>query len=99
MRQREARRATVDTAPRKEEKSDSKLSYEEKKRENSKRRGEEKRRERATARIAELEGELEKLEEELFGEAATNYVRAAEIDSRKCEIEEELLELYELVMG
>ena len=98
MRQREARRATVDTAPRKEEKSDSKLSYEEKKRENSKRRGEEKRRERATARIAELEGELEKLEEELFGEAATNYVRAAEIDSRKCEIEEELLELYELVM-
>ena len=98
MRLREARRATADTAPRKEEKSDSKLSYEEKKRENAKRRGEEKRRERATARIAELEGELEKLEEELFGEAATNYVRAAEIDSRKCEIEEELLELYELVM-
>ena len=42
--------------------------------------------------------ELEALEAELFGEAATNYVRAAEIEERKNEIEEELLELYEIVM-
>ena len=39
-----------------------------------------------------------RLDEELFGEAAADYVRAAEIDKRKTEIEEELLELYELVM-
>ena len=45
-----------------------------------------------------LENELTELEEELFGEAASDYVRAAEIDRRKSEIEEELLELYEIVM-
>ena len=45
-----------------------------------------------------MEKELEALEEELFGEAASNYVRAAEIDQRKNEIEEELLALYELLM-
>lgn len=78
--------------------TDAKQSYEEKKRENAQKRAEEKRRERATVRIAELEGELERLEEELFGEAATNYVRAAEIDRRKEEIEDELLGLYEIVM-
>jgi hypothetical protein len=43
-------------------------------------------------------GMLERLDEELFGEAASDYVRAAEIDTRKSEIEDELLELYELVM-
>ena len=78
--------------------TDAKLSYEEKKRENARRRGEEKRRERAEKRISELEDELSRLDEELFGSAATNYVRAAEIDARKGEIEEELLELYEIVM-
>ena len=77
---------------------DAREEYEAKKRENAKRRGEEKRIERAKKRIEELEGELERLEEELFGEAATNYQRAAEIDTRKGEIEEELLELYEIVM-
>ena len=30
--------------------------------------------------------------------AATNYVRAAEIEERRAAIEEELLELYEIVM-
>ena len=42
--------------------------------------------------------ELVRLEEELFGEAASDYVRAAEIDERRSEIEEELLSLYEIVM-
>ena len=78
--------------------TDAKQDYEQKKRENAKRRGEEKKKERAEAKIKELEAELERLEEELFGEAASDYVRAAEIDSRKSEIEEELLELYEIVM-
>jgi len=78
--------------------TESKLSYEERKRENARRRGEEKRIERAKQEIASLEKELEKLDEELFGSAATDYVRAAEIDERKNEIEERLLELYEITM-
>jgi len=98
MRLREARRIAYASKPAVQEKTDSKLSYEEKKRENARRRGEERKKERATSRIAELEAELERLDEELFGEAASDYVRAAEIDTRKNEIEEELLELYELVM-
>ena len=61
-------------------------------------RAEERKIEKAKAKIKELEEELEKLEEELFGSAASDYVRAAEIDTRKSEIEEELLNLYEIVM-
>ena len=76
----------------------SKESYEQMKRENAKKRGEEKKKQRAETRIKELEAEIESLDKELFGEAATNYLRAAEIDRRKSEIEEELLMLYETVM-
>ena len=78
--------------------SDSKADYEERKRENAKRRSEEKRVEKAKKRIPELEERLACLEEELFGDAASDYVRAAEIEEEKSKIEEELLELYELVM-
>lgn len=78
--------------------TDSKSEYEERKREKAERRSEERKKERAEKRIAELEAEISRLDEELFGEAATNYVRAAEIDARKAEIEEELLELYEIIM-
>ena len=77
--------------------TDSKQAYEDKKRESAKRRSEEKRRQNAEKKIGELEDELARLDEELFGEAATNYVRAAEIDKRKNEIDEELLELYEII--
>ncbi len=79
--------------------SDAKLLYEQKKRENAERRAAERRRERAERRVAELEDELAALETELYSSAAQNYVRAAEIDTRKNEIEEELLSLYELTMG
>ena len=78
--------------------SDSKQIYEQKKRENAERRANEKKIERAEKRIKALEDETERLDEELFGEAATNYVRAAEIEKRKNEIEEELLLLYEIIM-
>ena len=78
--------------------SDSKADYEERKRENAKRRSEEKRVEKAKQRIPELEAKIAELEEELFGDAASDYVRAAEIEEEKAKIEEELLELYELVM-
>ncbi len=50
--------------------------------------------ERLRRECAELEEELERLEEELFGSAASDYVRAAEIDRRKNEVEERLLEIY-----
>ena len=78
--------------------TDSKAEYEERKREKAERRSEERKKERAEKQIAELEAEISRLDEELFGEAATNYVRAAEIDARKAKIEEELLELYEIIM-
>ncbi len=78
--------------------SDSKESYEQKKRENAEKRALEKKKERAEKKISELEAELEELDSELFGSAASDYVRAAEIDKRKAEIEEELLELYEIAL-
>lgn len=53
-------------------------------------------------RIQKLNAEMEKLEKELSeveelmnGEAATDYKRLAELDERKNEIEERLLEIYE----
>ena len=58
-------------------------------------RNEKKRREALAREQAKLEKELEALEEELWGEAATNYVRAAEIETRKNEVEERLMEIYE----
>ena len=98
MRIRESRNLMLQSTKKVAEITDSKAEYEEKKREKAKARSEEKRRERAEKKIGELEAELEKLDEELFGEAASDYVRAAEIEQRKAAIEEELLELYELVM-
>ena len=98
MRLREMRKTPTSNEKQAERLSDAKQDYEEKKRENAKRRAEEKKIERAKARIAVLEEETEKLDEELFGSAASDYVRATEIDKRKNEIEEELLLLYEIVM-
>ena len=98
LRLREIRRSDEKKESPLQKSSDSKLDYEQKKRENAQRRAAEKKMERAHARIKELEAETERLDEELFGAAATDYVRAAEIDKRKNEIEEELLSLYELVM-
>ncbi|MBR2342710.1 MAG: ABC-F family ATP-binding cassette domain-containing protein [Clostridia bacterium] len=97
MRLRAERRAAAKESARPRS-ADGRAEYEEKKRENAKRRSEERALERARTRTAELEGELERLNEELFGEAATDYMRAAEIERRKGEIEEELLSLYELIL-
>ena len=95
---REIRRQNLENAAPVLKNTDSRASYEEMKRENAKRRSNEKKIERAKQRINELEAELESLDEELFGSAASDYMRAAKIDARKGEIEEELLSLYELVM-
>ena len=98
MRIRAMRRETSEKDKPKAVITDSKQAYEDKKSESAKRRSEERRKQNAEKKITELEAEMERLDEELFGEAATNYVRAAEIDQRKNEIEEELLSLYEIVM-
>ena len=98
MRIRESRNLMQDSAKKTVAVTDSKAEYEEKKREKARARSEEKQRERAEKKIQELESELEALDAELFGEAATDYMRAAEIEERKSMIEEELLSLYELVM-
>ncbi len=42
-----------------------------------------------------LEAEIEAIDDELAGSAATDYVRAAQLDSRKTEAEEELMAVYE----
>ncbi len=98
MRLRELKRQSVISAAPQAAPSEAKLSYEERKKEAARKRSEEKKLERAKAKIEELEAEIEELDKELFGDAASDYIRAAEIDKRKGEIEEELMELYELVM-
>ncbi len=50
--------------------------------------------ERLRRECEQLETELERLEEELFGSAAADYLRAAELDARKNEVEERLMEIY-----
>ena len=77
---------------------DAREIYEQKKREDARARQEARRIERAKARIPEIEAKLEELEEELFGDAASDYVRAAEIEKEKEKLEEELMELYELTI-
>lgn len=75
-----------------------KLRFEAQKRENANQRAAARRKERAAVRAAALEEELAALDEELFGPASSDYVRAAEIDERKAVIEEELLALYEEIL-
>ena len=61
----------------------------------SRERSEQRRLERMAKEQTELEAELDRVTEELYGEAATDYMRAAELEERKNQIEERLLEIYE----
>ena len=45
--------------------------------------------------IAKLERELVEIDDLLFGEAATDYIRAAELTDRKTIVEDRLMALYE----
>ena len=45
--------------------------------------------------IAQNENRLVEIEEELFGDAATDYMRAAELEERRVAIEDRLMQLYE----
>ncbi len=53
--------------------------------------------ERLKKECSALEAELANIEEELFGSAASDYVRAGELDARKNEVEERLMEIYEIL--
>ncbi|MBE6633905.1 MAG: ABC-F family ATP-binding cassette domain-containing protein [Ruminococcaceae bacterium] len=44
---------------------------------------------------AELEKRIEEIDAELFGDAAADYLRAAELDAEKARAEERLMEIYE----
>ena len=88
--------ASVTSTP--EAPSRGKEDYEEQKRQNANKKRDERKKQKALERIQLLETRLAQIEEELFGEAASDYVRAAELDKEKTEAEEELLELYELTM-
>ena len=58
-------------------------------------RKEQKRIENLKKEQEKIENELEQIEIDLFGEAATDYKKAAELTARKDELEERLLEIYE----
>ena len=47
------------------------------------------------AEIEKLENELSDITEELFGDAASDYIRASELDEKKNALEERLMEIYE----
>ncbi len=55
----------------------------------------EKRRRDVASEIEKLERELADVSDELFGDAATDYLRASELDDRKTCIEDRLMQLYE----
>ena len=53
--------------------------------------------EKLKAEAEALEAELEQIEADLAGDAATDYVRAAELDTRRTDVENRLMELYEAI--
>lgn len=91
------RRATVDGADKMEEEeiSSAKEQYLKNKKETAEARKNAKRRERLEAEAEKIENEIERIDSEMVSEAATDYVRLAELDTRKNELEERLLEIYE----
>jgi hypothetical protein len=50
---------------------------------------------RLTEEMEKLEAELAAIEDEMNGSAATDYKRVAELDLRRTEIEDRLMEIYE----
>ncbi len=73
----------------------SKKNYIAAKEEQANKRKAERTRKKNEERAAFLENEIETLEGRLFGEAATDYILAAELQARIDEAEEELLSIYE----
>jgi predicted DsbA family dithiol-disulfide isomerase len=82
-------------AEEKEEMSSAKEQYLKNKKETAEARKNAKRRERLEAEAEKIEKEIEGIDSEMATEAATDYVRLAELDTKKNELEERLLEIYE----
>ena len=61
----------------------------------AKRRKAEARYKKVLSEIASLEAELVEINDRLFGEAATDYMLAAELDDRRITLEDRLMQLYE----
>ena len=87
--------ATEEKPAESSEKVSGKEAYLKNKQEIAERRKQQRRLERLEAEAKEIEAEIDKIDEELLGDAATDYVRAAELDARKTALEERLLEIYE----
>ena len=51
--------------------------------------------EKLNREMEDIEGEIEKIDAEMSGDAATDYKKIAELDERKNTLEERLLEIYE----
>ncbi len=76
--------------------SNSKEDYLQKKKEAADKRKNERQMAAWRKEMEELEAELVAVTDELYGDAASDYMRAAELDERKTTIEDRLLQLYEL---
>ncbi len=97
-RSREALAERAENTAARDEKAERREEYEARKREAAKRRADEKRLAEAERRVPMIEARLDEIKAELFGEAASDYMRAAELDREREALEEELLTLYELIL-
>ena len=79
--------------------SAAKEQYLKNKKENADSRKEKKRIERLQREAAKIEDELAAIDEEMNGDAAYDYTRLSELDIKKNELEEHLLEIYEELEG
>ncbi len=92
----EERNGSPEAAVREVSESSQKEQYLNNKRAQAEARKAERRRERLGEEAKRIEAELETIEKEMNSEAiATDYVRLAELDTKKNELEERLLEIYE----
>ncbi len=88
---------TASAAPAEQAMSDNKAQYLARKQSDAEARKERARVARLQKEAKALEAELAEIEAELFGSAATDYTRAAALDTRRQEAEERLLEIYEII--
>ena len=95
---REAHATASESTQAKPAESEAKQKFLDAKQEKARQRAEAKRFEQATVRAEQLEREIAQMKEELFGAAASDYVRAAELDALISGAEEELLGLYEIIL-
>ena len=90
--------AVEQETPQEKKSLDGREAYEEKKRKEAEARQEAAKQKKAQKRAEELEEQIALWKEELFGDAAADYVRAALLQKQLDEAEEELLSLYEILL-